>query len=150
MESYIQASTGDVVIRSTLVGCMAGYWLRVTLMSLVWQERGMSADEVLAVGGFLVYVHGTYAYCGASAASSKDGGQGIYYAGLALYVLGSYLNTWSEVDRCLWKKDKRNKGKLYTKGLWRYSMHINYFGDVVLFTGWPSLRKISGACCPLS
>jgi protein-S-isoprenylcysteine O-methyltransferase Ste14 len=29
-----------------------------------------------------------------------------------------------------------NKGRLYTKRLFRYAMHINYFGDIVLFTGF--------------
>ena len=33
------------------------------------------------------------------------------------------------------KKKIENKGRLYTKGLFKYSMHINYFGDIVLFTG---------------
>ena len=34
------------------------------------------------------------------------------------------------------KQDSANKGECYTGGLFRHSMHINYFGDIVLFTGW--------------
>lgn len=55
---------------------------------------------------------------------------------LSLYLLGSYLNSASEIQRKHWKKNPVNKGHCYTGGLFRFSMHINYFGDVVLFTGW--------------
>jgi len=50
---------------------------------------------------------------------------------IALFLSGSYLNTRSELARDKWKKDPSNKGKLYTEGLFRYSMHINYFGDLL-------------------
>lgn len=55
---------------------------------------------------------------------------------LVLYLLGSYLNTFSEIQRKQWKANPANRGRCYTKGLFCYSMHINYFGDTVLFTGW--------------
>ena len=56
-------------------------------------------------------------------------------AGMLLLV-GSFFNSFSELQRYWWKKDPAHKGKLYTEGLFQYAMHINYFGDVVLFTGW--------------
>jgi protein-S-isoprenylcysteine O-methyltransferase Ste14 len=31
--------------------------------------------------------------------------------------------------------NEENRGKLYTGGLFKYSMHINYFGDILLFSG---------------
>lgn len=58
---------------------------------------------------------------------------------VTLFATGSWLNTWSEIQRKLWKQDPANKGKCYTEGLFKHSMHINYFGDVVLFTGWSLL-----------
>ncbi|MDH4021106.1 MAG: DUF1295 domain-containing protein, partial [Xanthomonadales bacterium] len=58
---------------------------------------------------------------------------------LGLYLSGSYLNSASEVQRKLWKKKPSSKGHCFTGGLFRYSMHMNYFGDVVLFTGWSLL-----------
>ena len=56
--------------------------------------------------------------------------------GIGLFVVGSYLNTWSEVQRKQFKDDPANTGKLFTKGLFRFSRHINYFGDTVWVTGW--------------
>ena len=57
----------------------------------------------------------------------------------ALVLLGSYLNTGSEVQRWRWKKHPSSKGHCYTGGLFGYATHINYFGDSVLFTGWAIL-----------
>ncbi|MBL1437512.1 MAG: DUF1295 domain-containing protein [Rhodobacteraceae bacterium] len=59
--------------------------------------------------------------------------------GLLLLGFGSYLNTFSEVQRKWWKADPTHKGQCYTLGLFRYAMHINFFGDIVLFSGWALL-----------
>ncbi len=50
---------------------------------------------------------------------------------IGLFALGCYLNTGSELQRHFYKADPSNKGKLYTGGLFKHSMHINFFGDVV-------------------
>jgi steroid 5-alpha reductase family enzyme len=55
--------------------------------------------------------------------------------GILLYLSGSYINTHSEYYRHVWKLKEQNKGRLYTKGLFSLAMHINYFGDIILFTG---------------
>ena len=34
------------------------------------------------------------------------------------------------------RSTQANKGKLMTTGLWALTMHANYFGDTLLFTGW--------------
>jgi steroid 5-alpha reductase family enzyme len=60
----------------------------------------------------------------------------IDWSGVGLYVLGSYFNTGSELQRRAWKAKPENKGRLYTKGLFSLSMHINYFGDALLFSGF--------------
>lgn len=53
-----------------------------------------------------------------------------------LLLAGSYLNSYSEMQRKWWKANSANKGRCYTLGLFKHSIHINYFGDMVLFTGW--------------
>jgi steroid 5-alpha reductase family enzyme len=55
--------------------------------------------------------------------------------GILLFLTGSFLNTASEYFRFSWKQKKENTGHLYTGGLFKYARHINYFGDIVLFTG---------------
>ena len=52
------------------------------------------------------------------------------------YVAGSFVNTYSELQRKWWKDQSHNKGRCYTLGLFSLARNINYFGDVVLFAGW--------------
>ncbi len=61
--------------------------------------------------------------------------------GLAMYVVGSYFGTASEYSRHVWKARSGNQGHLYTEGLFRYSRHINYFGDLLLFSGCAILTR---------
>jgi steroid 5-alpha reductase family enzyme len=53
--------------------------------------------------------------------------------GIFLFLAGSYINTLEDYQRFAWKREIENKGRLYTKGLFKYSMHINYFGDSVSY-----------------
>ncbi|MGH2565818.1 MAG: DUF1295 domain-containing protein, partial [Ginsengibacter sp.] len=57
-------------------------------------------------------------------------------SGIILFIGGSCINTFSELLRYYWKKNPGNKGYLYTKGLFKYSMHINYFGDLLWVSGY--------------
>lgn len=64
------------------------------------------------------------------------GGPAVNYVGLSLALVGSLINTTSEIQRKWWKADPLNAGHCYTRGLWRYAVHVNYFGDLLLFSGW--------------
>ncbi|MEO9258623.1 MAG: DUF1295 domain-containing protein [Crocinitomicaceae bacterium] len=61
--------------------------------------------------------------------------------GIIIFLIGSYLNTFGELQRHFWKKRPENKGKLYTEGLFKYSMHINFFGDVLWVTAFAILTR---------
>jgi steroid 5-alpha reductase family enzyme len=58
---------------------------------------------------------------------------------LVVYLAGSYFNTGSELGRYIWKQHPGHQGQLYTGGLFAYAVHINYFGDVLLFSGFALL-----------
>ena len=45
------------------------------------------------------------------------------------------MNSYAEFQRHAWKLRLENRGKLYTAGLFRYSRHPNYLGDVLSFSG---------------
>jgi protein-S-isoprenylcysteine O-methyltransferase Ste14 len=65
----------------------------------------------------------------------------IDYSAVLLFLIGSAFNTVSEVQRHLWKKHPENKGKLYTIGLFKYSMHINFFGDLVWVSAYAIITR---------
>ena len=62
-------------------------------------------------------------------------------AGLILYAAGSWIGTASELARHHWKARPENRGRLYTEGLFRYSRHINYFADLLVFGGCAVLTR---------
>lgn len=57
------------------------------------------------------------------------------YAGLAVWLTGFFFEAvgdW-QLDRFL--ADRSNRGKILDTGLWRYTRHPNYFGEVVMWWG---------------
>jgi protein-S-isoprenylcysteine O-methyltransferase Ste14 len=71
-------------------------------------------------------------------------------AGIVLFVVGSVVNTGSELLRDAWKKNPDHKGKLYTGGLFRYEMHINYYGDFLWVCGYALVtRNIYAVIIPI-
>eukprot|EP01084_Bolivina_argentea_P274634 468154_1 len=56
--------------------------------------------------------------------------------GMGLYVFGSIIHTLAEFHRFIWKSNKTNTGKLFTKGLYSISRNPNYLGDILLYEGW--------------
>ena len=70
--------------------------------------------------------------------------------GALLYFTGSYVGSASEYSRHVWKACPENQGRLYTEGLFKYSRHINYFGDLLLFLGFAVLtRQLWAGIMPL-
>jgi steroid 5-alpha reductase family enzyme len=55
--------------------------------------------------------------------------------GITLFLIGSYINFLADYQRFSWKRNIENKGRLFTSGLFKYAMHINYFGDAVAYLG---------------
>ncbi|MEJ2649892.1 MAG: DUF1295 domain-containing protein, partial [Sedimentisphaerales bacterium] len=70
------------------------------------------------------------------AAGNRPGQIGLFdIAGIILFLTGSSINTLADYQRFAWKRKSENKGRLYTKGLFKYSMHMNYFGDGICYVG---------------
>lgn len=63
------------------------------------------------------------------------------YMAIALFVIGCILNSGGEILRHQWKKNPVNKGKIYTKGFFRFSRHINYFGDLLWVSAFAMITK---------
>lgn len=126
-------SSGDYLRRILIFSCAAIYFVRIILTTFVLLKRKMDWSEVWTIVIWLYFIHITFALLGGMQTSSVGL---IEIIGIGLYLVGSYLNTGSEYFRKVWKQNPENKGKIYMEGLFRYSMHINYFGDVVLFTGF--------------
>lgn len=55
--------------------------------------------------------------------------------GFIVWVIGFYFETTGDKQLKEFVANPINKGKLMDKGLWRYSRHPNYFGEVVQWWG---------------
>jgi steroid 5-alpha reductase family enzyme len=114
------------------------YFARVVLTSLFFLKRKVGWEETFQVGPFLLVIQVSLAWLGARSAAPWTAMDTL---AVVLYALGSFLNTGSELQRKRWKTRPENEGHLYTGGLFRLSMHVNYFGDVVLFSGFALLTR---------
>lgn len=56
-------------------------------------------------------------------------------AGVAVWLLGFVFEVVGDAQLARFVKDPANKGKLMQSGLWRYTRHPNYFGEVTLWWG---------------
>lgn len=52
---------------------------------------------------------------------------------LLLFVIGFYFEAVGDWQMYLFKKNPSNKGKIMMEGLWKYTRHPNYFGEVVMW-----------------
>lgn len=123
-----------------LLACTLLYFTRHLLTLFYLLARKVAFSEVFGLGAFMAFFEIGFLVLGcgvfrqtAVPFSLLDG------VALAMVLVGSFLNSGSELQRKWWKRDPANRGKCYTGGLFAYSMHINYFGDTVLFTGWALL-----------
>lgn len=57
------------------------------------------------------------------------------YLGLLVWLVGYYFEVIGDRELSEFIKDPSNKGKIMDKGLWKYTRHPNYFGEVVMWWG---------------
>ena len=130
-------SLADLPRAQILLGCAFIYWIRHLITLFYLLERKVEWSEALGLLIFMGLFEIGLLLLGGGAFRNNAVQPGLFdYVAFALYLGGSFLNSFSEIQRKWWKENPANRGHCYTKGLFGYSMHINYFGDTVLFTGW--------------
>ena len=60
---------------------------------------------------------------------------GVTYIGIVIFIIGFALEIISDNQKTSFRKIESNKDKFITTGLWKYSRHPNYLGEIVLWTG---------------
>jgi len=123
---------GDLLRRILIVSCLIIYFVRLQVTVWVFQKRKWTWLETITITFLMSFVLYSFAKAGGN---NKQVVGVVEVIGVLLYLSGSYINTQSEYSRHVWKLKEENRGRLYTAGLFSLSMHINYFGDIVLFTG---------------
>ncbi len=65
--------------------------------------------------------------------------------GFLVWVFGFAIEVTADSQKSRFRTDPKNKGKFIDSGLWAWSRHPNYLGEIVLWVGvaiiaWPILR----------
>ncbi|MEI6690896.1 MAG: DUF1295 domain-containing protein [bacterium] len=68
--------------------------------------------------------------------------------GIVIWLTGLYFEVVGDAQLANFIKNKKNKGKLMTTGLWSYTRHPNYFGEATLWWGIATIAY-SGTSNPL-
>jgi protein-S-isoprenylcysteine O-methyltransferase Ste14 len=130
---------GDVVRRTCLAAVLSIYYVRILFTEFVFLKRGVSWSEVFTIAPWML---GNYLLLGIAGGRNAESFGLAAIVGVVLFLLGSWMNSYAEYARHAWKRLPENRGRLYTQGLFRYSRHPNYLGDLISFSG---MCLISGA-----
>jgi protein-S-isoprenylcysteine O-methyltransferase Ste14 len=134
----IDQSAGNFQVRVVIFAFSVIVFLRMTFLVTYLLKRKIPWEESMSVPfAFALYFIG-YALLGYGRASALDW---IDFLAIFLFIVGSFLNTASELQRHFWKKRPENKGKLFTRGLFGYAMHINYFGDLLWVSAYAIITR---------
>lgn len=57
------------------------------------------------------------------------------YLGVFVWLVGIAIEAVSDKQKYTFINDPKNKGKWVDRGLWKYSRHPNYFGEILLWIG---------------
>jgi steroid 5-alpha reductase family enzyme len=57
------------------------------------------------------------------------------YIGLSIWILGFGIETIADNQKTVFNTEPNNQGKWIDSGLWSYSRHPNYLGEIILWTG---------------
>lgn len=80
----------------------------------------------------------TFTAAAALAAMTSGAKQGlgvIGVIGIIVWVLGFGIEVVSDQQKSAWRADPANDGQFIQVGLWAWSRHPNYFGEVLLWVG---------------
>jgi len=73
--------------------------------------------------------------CVITAISSGIITNSVFYIGLVIFIAGFAIEVVADNQKTVFRKNIANKDKFISTGLWAYSRHPNYFGEILLWFG---------------
>jgi len=82
----------------------------------------------------------------------------LFSIGFIIWLLGLSIEAMADLQKFRFKQDPKNKGIWIDEGVWRYSRHPNYFGEIAVWIGMylvafntiPTPERIIGLVSPLA
>lgn len=134
--------------RSTLLGILVGVWAArlgsFLFRRIVADGSDKRFDEIkVSFVRFLVAwtLQGVWVAftAGAALAAITAGRAGsldaFAWVGLLIWLVGFGIEAVADQQKSRFRADPENQGRFITTGLWAWSRHPNYFGEIVLWSG---------------
>lgn len=101
---------------------------------MTWTLQGLWVSMTLAAG------------LAAMTSEQSPGLDAFALAGAAIWLIGFAIEVIADQQKKSFRADATNKGKFICSGLWGWSRHPNYVGEIILWTGVAiiSLPALSG------
>ena len=146
--------TGEASTLALIVTLLAGLWgLRLTTRIFLrnsqkpedfrykkWRDDWgkwfyiRSFLQVYLLQGLLMVVIG-YIFIHLAVFGSEDNFGQLSIIGLVVWLVGYFFETVGDYQLDTFIKSKPQKGSVLSTGLWQYSRHPNYFGEVTMWCG---------------
>lgn len=128
-----------------LLAMTAGSALKQVFHTAFIMQEEMPAGGAFAVTIFNIVCNSlnsiisTLAITESMFVGEQDSLSPVAWVGLIAYVVGISVEAISEIQRKRFKADERNKGKVYTRGLFSLARHINYGGYTLWRAGFATV-----------
>lgn len=138
----------DANVHAKLIAiCVCGWALRLGIF-LHWRTRRASEDRrfrSIKKNGKLFFMTWTmqglwvaFAYAAGLVVltTAESHPHNVFtWTGLALWIVGISFETLADRQKTTFRNNPENKDKFITTGLWSWSQHPNYFGEILLWIG---------------
>ena len=145
---FAVALSGELDLRAMLVAAMVMFWslrLATFLFRRISRDGKDSRFDTIKnrpLRFFMAWtIQGLWVLLTAAAALAVITGGvraplgAIGIAGIAIWSIGILIEIVSDRQKSNFRSNPDNKGKFINSGLWAWSRHPNYFGEIVLWTG---------------
>ena len=140
--------SAELDLRSALVATMVLFWslrLATFLFSRISKSGGDNRFDQIKnrpLRFFMAWtIQGLWVVLTAAAALAVITGGAreplgiVGIVGIVVWLIGISVEIAADSQKSKFKSDPANKGKFIYAGLWAWSRHPNYFGEIVLWTG---------------
>ena len=145
---FAVALSGELDLRAMLVAAMVMFWslrLATFLFRRISRDGKDSRFDTIKnrpLRFFMAWtIQGLWVLLTAAAALAVITGGvreplgAIGIAGIAIWSIGILIEIVSDRQKSNFRSNPDNRGKFINTGLWAWSRHPNYFGEIVLWTG---------------
>jgi steroid 5-alpha reductase family enzyme len=99
-----------------------------------WAFHMLSLKQVFLLQGVVIWILSLPMLWALSFPAPRDLGP-IAWAGTSVFLLGLFFEVVGDQQLKRFRHNPANRGKILDSGLWRYSRHPNYFGELCIWWG---------------